>query len=154
MHATPPRHLSETCRLFLDLDRFKIVNDSLGHAAGDWMLVEVGRRLVAASRPGDTVARLGGDEFVAVCGELGDEQDAVVVARRLAAELALPFDYPARSISITVSTGIATSKNPERDPQDLLGDADAAMYRAKRRGRARYEFFDADSPDRAVRSEL
>jgi diguanylate cyclase (GGDEF)-like protein/PAS domain S-box-containing protein len=139
--------------LFLDLDRFKVVNDSLGHAAGDWMLVEVGKRLVAASRPGDTVARLGGDEFVVVCGELGNKRDAAVVARRFAAELAMPFDYPRRSISITVSTGIATSSNPGRDPQDVVGDADAAMYRAKRNGRARYELFEVESRDQAVRSE-
>jgi diguanylate cyclase (GGDEF)-like protein len=130
--------------LFLDLDRFKIVNDSLGHAAGDWLLAEVGKRLVAASRPGDTVARLGGDEFVVVCGELGSEQDAAVVARRFAAALAAPFDYPVRSISITASTGIATSSKPRRDPRELVDEADAAMYRAKGNGRARYEFFERD----------
>lgn len=138
--------------LFLDLDRFKVVNDSFGHAAGDWLLVEVGKRLVAASRPGDTVARLGGDEFVVVCGELGSTQDAALVARRLAAALATPFDYRARRISITASIGIATSSTSKRRPRDLVGDADAAMYRAKRNGRARYEFFDAEWRDLPVRS--
>jgi diguanylate cyclase (GGDEF)-like protein/PAS domain S-box-containing protein len=137
--------------LFLDLDRFKVVNDSLGHAAGDWLLVEVGKRLVAASRPGDTVARLGGDEFVVVCGELGSGQDAALVARRLAVSLAAPFESRPRSISITASIGIATSFD-ERDPSELLFDADAAMYRAKRNGRARYEFFDLESRDQAIRS--
>jgi diguanylate cyclase (GGDEF)-like protein/PAS domain S-box-containing protein len=137
--------------LFLDLDRFKVVNDSLGHAAGDSLLVEVGRRLVAASRPGDTVARLGGDEFVVVCGELGTGQDAALVARRLAVSLASPFESWPRSTSITASIGIATSSD-ERDPSELVFDADAAMYRAKRNGRARYEFFDPDSRDQLVRN--
>jgi diguanylate cyclase (GGDEF)-like protein/PAS domain S-box-containing protein len=137
--------------LFLDLDRFKVVNDSLGHAAGDSLLVEVGRRLVAASRPGDTVARLGGDEFVVVCGELGTGQDAALVARRLAVSLASPFESWPRSTSITASIGIATSSD-EREPSELVFDADAAMYRAKRNGRARYEFFDPDSRDQLVRN--
>jgi diguanylate cyclase (GGDEF)-like protein/PAS domain S-box-containing protein len=131
--------------LFLDLDRFKGVNDTLGHAAGDRLLVEVGKRLSAASRPGDTVARLGGDEFVVVCGELGREHDAAIVARRLDTALGRPFDYGERIVSITASTGIATSSTPRCDPRDLVGDADAAMYRAKRRGRARFEFFDNEA---------
>ena len=131
--------------LFLDLDRFKVVNDSLGHAAGDWLLAEAGKRLVAASRPGDTVARLGGDEFVVVCGELGNRDDAALVARRFGVALAAPFDYRGRSISITASIGIASCGAPGRDPEELVGDADAAMYRAKRNGRARYEFFDGEA---------
>jgi diguanylate cyclase (GGDEF)-like protein/PAS domain S-box-containing protein len=138
--------------LFLDLDRFKDVNDTLGHAAGDRLLVEVGRRLSAASRPGDTVARLGGDEFVVVCGELGTEHDAAIVARRLDLALGAPFDYRGRIVSITASTGIATSSTPRRDPGDLVGDADAAMYRAKGNGRARYEFFEAGSRGQAISS--
>jgi diguanylate cyclase (GGDEF)-like protein/PAS domain S-box-containing protein len=138
--------------LFLDLDRFKVVNDSLGHAAGDWLLVEVGKRLVDASRPGDTVARLGGDEFVVVCGELGSARDAAAVATRFAVALATPFDHPTRSISVTVSIGIATSCESARDPGELFGDADAAMYRAKHNGRARYEFYEPESRDQAVRS--
>jgi diguanylate cyclase (GGDEF)-like protein/PAS domain S-box-containing protein len=136
--------------LFLDLDRFKAVNDTLGHAAGDRLLVEVGKRLTSASRPGDTVARLGGDEFVVVCGELGSEHDAAVVARRLAAALGAPFDDRNRVVSITASTGIATSSTPGCGPRELVGDADAAMYRAKRNGRARYEFFEAGSRDQAL----
>jgi diguanylate cyclase (GGDEF)-like protein/PAS domain S-box-containing protein len=136
--------------LFLDLDRFKYVNDSLGHAAGDWLLAEVGKRLVAASRPGDTVARLGGDEFVVVCGELGSRHDAALVARRLGVALAGPFDYRARSISITASIGIASCGEHGRNPEELVGDADAAMYRAKRNGRARYEFFEVEQRGEAV----
>jgi diguanylate cyclase (GGDEF)-like protein len=136
--------------LFLDLDRFKYVNDSLGHAAGDWLLAEAGKRLVAASRPGDTVARLGGDEFVVVCGELGSWHDAALVARRFGDALAAPFDYRARSISITVSIGIASCGEPGRNPQEVVGDADAAMYRAKSNGRARYEFFEAEQRGEAV----
>jgi diguanylate cyclase (GGDEF)-like protein/PAS domain S-box-containing protein len=138
--------------LFLDLDRFKDVNDTLGHAAGDRLLVEVGKRLSTASRPGDTVARLGGDEFVVVCGELGTEHDAAIVARRLDLALGAPFDFHGRIVSITASTGIATSSTPRRDPRDLVGDADAAMYRAKRNGRARYEFFEAESRGQAISS--
>jgi diguanylate cyclase (GGDEF)-like protein/PAS domain S-box-containing protein len=136
--------------LFLDLDRFKGVNDTLGHAAGDRLLAEVGKRLSAASRPGDTVARLGGDEFVVVCGELGSERDAAVVARRLDMALRAPFDDRERSVSITASTGVATSRTSRRDPRDLVGDADAAMYRAKRNGRARYEFFEPGSRSQAI----
>jgi diguanylate cyclase (GGDEF)-like protein/PAS domain S-box-containing protein len=138
--------------LFLDLDRFKVVNDSLGHAAGDSLLAEVGKRLAGASRPGDTVARLGGDEFVVVCGELGSEEDAALVARRLAAALATPFRARPRNVSITASIGIAWSAEPGHDPGELVGDADAAMYRAKRNGRARYEFFEPGSRDQPVRS--
>jgi diguanylate cyclase (GGDEF)-like protein/PAS domain S-box-containing protein len=136
--------------LFLDLDRFKYVNDTLGHAAGDWLLAEAGKRLVATSRPGDTVARLGGDEFVVVCGELGSRYDAALVARRFGAALAAPFDYRGRSISITVSIGIACCGERGRNAEELVGDADAAMYRAKRNGRARYEFFEAEQRDEAV----
>jgi diguanylate cyclase (GGDEF)-like protein/PAS domain S-box-containing protein len=139
--------------LFLDLDRFKAVNDSRGHAAGDWLLVELGKRLVAASRPGDTIARLGGDEFVMVCGEVGSEEDAALIATRLAAAVAAPFDDRASSISITASIGIATSSDSGRDPRELVGDADAAMYRAKRNGRARHEFFEPGSRSQAISTE-
>jgi diguanylate cyclase (GGDEF)-like protein/PAS domain S-box-containing protein len=144
------RHGGLMAVLFLDLDRFKVVNDSLGHAAGDWLLVEVGKRLRSASRPDDTVARLGGDEFIVLCEDAGDDQDAAGVADRLASALAQPFRYDGRPLSITASIGIATSADPSIDAAALVDDADAAMYRAKERGRARYEFFDAAMRGQAV----
>ncbi|HUF85508.1 MAG TPA: EAL domain-containing protein [Acidimicrobiia bacterium] len=144
------RHGGRVAILFLDLDRFKVVNDSLGHAAGDRLLVEVADRLLRASRPGDTVARFGGDEFVVLCEELLCDDDAVAITDRFAAELARPFTYEARPISLTASVGIASSGEPGADGAALLRDADAAMYRAKERGRARYEFFDANLRNQAV----
>jgi diguanylate cyclase (GGDEF)-like protein/PAS domain S-box-containing protein len=144
------RHGGRVAILFLDLDRFKVVNDSLGHAAGDRILVQVADRLRGASRPDDTVARFGGDEFVVLCEELLYDDDAVAITDRFAAELARPFTYEGRPISLTASVGIASSAKPDADAAALLRDADAAMYRAKRRGGARYEFFDASLRDQAV----
>jgi len=144
------RHAGRVAILFLDLDRFKVVNDSLGHPAGDRILVEVAERLQDASRPGDTVARFGGDEFVVLCEDLVHDEDAIAITNRFAAELSRPFTYDARPISLTASVGIASSKEAGADPAAMLRDADAAMYRAKERGRARYEFFDATLRDQAV----
>jgi diguanylate cyclase (GGDEF)-like protein/PAS domain S-box-containing protein len=144
------RHPARVAVLFLDLDRFKVVNDSLGHAAGDRILVEVGERLADASRPGDTVARFGGDEFVVLCEELAHNDRAVGIAERFAEALARPFVYQGRELSLTASVGIASSVESDADPAALLRDADAAMYRAKERGRARYQLFDAALRDQAV----
>ncbi|MBW3537789.1 MAG: EAL domain-containing protein, partial [Actinobacteria bacterium] len=128
--------------LFMDLDRLKLINDSLGHEAGDLILTAVARRIETTLRPQDTAARHGGDEFVIVCEDLDSAEHAVTIADRLGEILAAPFALPAGEAFLTASVGIAISR-PEGDtPNSLLRDADAAMYRAKEKGRARYELFD------------
>jgi diguanylate cyclase (GGDEF)-like protein/PAS domain S-box-containing protein len=135
--------------IFLDLDRFKDVNDSLGHGNGDQLLVAIARRLENCVRPGDTVARLGGDEFAILLEDMQDEGDAVTVARRIQNQLALPFVLEGQEVFTSVSMGLAPGAGYER-PEDLLRDADTAMYRAKERGRACYEVFDQGMHARAV----
>jgi diguanylate cyclase (GGDEF)-like protein/PAS domain S-box-containing protein len=135
--------------LFLDLDRFKDVNDSLGHAIGDELLKAIARRLEASVRPGDTVARLGGDEFTILLDELKLPEDAIEVAERIQSELKQPFVLSGQEIFTSVSIGIAPGTVSD-DPEDLLRDADTAMYRAKERGKACYEVFDATMHSRAV----
>jgi len=132
--------------LFLDLDRFKVINDSLGHRVGDQLLVGIGQRLAACMRAMDTVARLGGDEFVVLLEDIKDTSGAVEVAERLLKLLAEPFHLGDHEVYTTVSIGIALSVvSPSQlgynQPEELLRDADIAMYRAKRLGKARYELF-------------
>ena len=137
--------------LFLDLDRFKVVNDSIGHAEGDAMLVIVAERLAGALRPEDTVARLGGDEFAVLLESLSGPEDAVVVAERIQSALAVPIDLGGYEVFTSASIGIvlSTSSFLETElPEHLLRSADMAMYRAKDAGRARYAMF-----DRAMHSE-
>jgi diguanylate cyclase (GGDEF)-like protein/PAS domain S-box-containing protein len=128
--------------LLADLDQFKLVNDSLGHAAGDDLLVALAPRLHDAVRPSDTVARLGGDEFLVVCEQLDGAHEAIRVAERVAHAINQPIVLSAGEHFITASTGIAVAESADVLPEDLLRDADAAMYRAKERGRGRYELFD------------
>jgi diguanylate cyclase (GGDEF)-like protein/PAS domain S-box-containing protein len=136
---------------FLDLDYFKVVNDSLGHSAGDQVLVEVADRLHRSLRDGDTAARLGGDEFAVLCDDLVDEGEALQIAERLGAAIASrPITLAGRDLVVTVSIGVAFATHSSQRPESLLRDADAAMYRAKERGRARYELFDAAMRARAV----
>jgi diguanylate cyclase (GGDEF)-like protein/PAS domain S-box-containing protein len=136
---------------FLDLDHFKVVNDSLGHSAGDQVLVAVADRLQYSLRDGDTAARLGGDEFAVLCDDLVDEGEALQIAERLGAAVAArPVPLAGRDLVVTVSIGVAFATNSAARPETLLRDADAAMYRAKERGRARYELFDAAMRARAV----
>ena len=135
--------------LFLDLDRFKLVNDSLGHDAGDQLLVAVARRVQSVLRPQDTAARFGGDEFVIVCEDIGQGDGAARIAERVAEVLAAPFALPDGETFLTASVGIALSRSPDDTPESLLRDADAAMYRAKERGKNRYELFDEVLRERA-----
>ncbi|MGC2447837.1 MAG: EAL domain-containing protein [Candidatus Sulfotelmatobacter sp.] len=146
--------------LFIDIDGFKVFNDSLGHVAGDALLIQIAKRLTAClrradtiSRPGQsesqevsfgdsTVARPGGDEFAVLAQELRDPSDAIRVAERIQQRLALPFDLNGQEIVITASIGIAFSGSTSSEAPDVLRDAEIAMYRAKQNGRARCEVFD------------
>ncbi|MGH9025975.1 MAG: diguanylate cyclase domain-containing protein, partial [Acidimicrobiia bacterium] len=136
-----------TAVLFLDLDRFKLLNDSHGHVAGDRVLVEIGRRLRAVTRPGDLVARLGGDEFVLVCDHLSEPDEAVEIAERVLRVVREPLAIGEREVVVTTSVGIATGTG---EPEAVLRDADTAMYLAKERGRDRVEQFDPRGPQEPV----
>ncbi len=136
--------------LFLDLDRFKVVNDSLGHALGDMLLISVGERLRGVLRATDTVARLGGDEFTILL-EIRYLADAARMAERIQDELRVPFRVGEHEIFTTASIGIALSATGYERPHDVLRDADIAMYRAKSRGRGIHEVFDKTMHERAVK---
>jgi diguanylate cyclase (GGDEF)-like protein/PAS domain S-box-containing protein len=127
--------------LFVDLDRFKLINDSFGHAAGDRVLCEVAARLRDALRPGDTIARFGGDELTILCEDVAGEPFARGIAQRIAALFEEPFVVDGSEAFLQASVGIALA-GPDDRPEDLLRDADAAMYRAKDAGRGRVEVFD------------
>ena len=128
--------------LFLDLDRFKLVNDSLGHHVGDRLLIAVARRLESALRPGDTVARLGGDEFTILLEDVCDAREATVIAERVQQTLQDPFHLDGRELVVAASIGIALA-DPDAAPADVMRDADVAMYRAKADGKGRHAVFDA-----------
>ncbi|HZH91438.1 MAG TPA: EAL domain-containing protein [Pyrinomonadaceae bacterium] len=129
--------------LYIDLDRFKVINDSLGHSVGDQLLKEVAVRLWKCVRAGDTVARLGGDEFVLLLEDIYEEDEAIEVAERIKVELAAPFTLNAREVFITVSVGVASSWTSYHQAEGLIRDADAAMYRAKSLGKNRHEIYDS-----------
>jgi diguanylate cyclase (GGDEF)-like protein len=149
--------------LFVDLDRFKSINDGLGHQAGDQLIVAAARRLGACLREGDlvardhapetghAVARLGGDEFTILLDDIASTQAAVVVAERLMAALSEPFELDGQQVFITASVGIALSASGYTDVQDVLRDADIAMYHAKQNGRARWMIFDQAMQQAALR---
>lgn len=130
--------------LFLDLDRFKVINDSLGHVVGDKLLKAIGERLRTHVRPGDIVARLGGDEFTILLNRTGDIDEVIQVAERVQKNLAKPFQIDSYEVFTTASIGIIISDEIMRRPEDFLRDADSAMYRAKEAGKARYEIFDRE----------
>ncbi|HEV2862260.1 MAG TPA: EAL domain-containing protein [Pyrinomonadaceae bacterium] len=134
---------------FLDLDRFKLVNDSLGHLAGDRLLVEVGRRLKASLRAGDTVARLGGDEFTVLLDDTTDTGDALRMAERVQQQLALPFDLDGHEVFVSASIGIALSAMDYARATDILRDANTAMHGAKALGKASLKVFDTTMHNRA-----
>ena len=136
--------------LFLDLDRFKVINDSLGHLAGDKLLIGIACKLKICLRPMDTVARLGGDEFTILLEDIEDVNDAICVANRIQTQLKLPFNLSGQEVFTTASIGIALSETGGSAPENLLRDADIAMYRAKALGKARYELFNPDMHTQAV----
>jgi len=136
--------------LFFDLDRFKNVNDSLGHSMGDKLLVGIARRLEHFLRPGDTVARLGGDEFAVLIHRVDDASGAIHVADRIQDVLSMNFSIDGHDVMVTASIGIAHSSTGYSSPEEILRDADIAMYRAKAEGKARYEIFDRDMHQSAV----
>ncbi len=136
--ARSPRHLAV---LFLDLDRFKIINDSLGHESGDQLLVQVASRLRDSLRPGDTAARFGGDEFVVLLEDVASSEAAIAIADRIVQALQSPFYLGEHNVRVTASIGIVLGSNPEESPEEILRKADVAMYRAKNGGKARYQLF-------------
>ena len=133
--ARADRTASPTCLFLLDLDGFKAVNDTHGHAAGDELLQQFAVRLSAVLRPGDTAARLGGDEFVVLCEDTSEEQ-AELIAERLRSAATWPFDLPVGRVTISASVGIATSADPADDSAELVRRADVSMYAEKRSRRS------------------
>jgi diguanylate cyclase (GGDEF)-like protein/PAS domain S-box-containing protein len=127
--------------LFLDFDKFKQINDTLGHLTGDQLLVAIARRLEAATRQGDTVARLGGDEFTILLEDVRSGEEAIALANRIQGELSVPFELEEHVVSMSASIGIALSDDGFSVPQDMLGAADSAMYQAKSRGSAQCALF-------------
>lgn len=136
--------------IFLDMDRFKVLNDSLGHAAGDKMLVAISKRLGESFRPGDTVARLGGDEFAILLEDLKDKDEALQISERVLKKLRKSFNLDGQEVFTTASLGITFSSMGYDNPENFLRDADIAMYQAKANGCNGYKVFDKGMYDNAV----
>jgi diguanylate cyclase (GGDEF)-like protein/PAS domain S-box-containing protein len=147
--ASACRHQQELAVLFLDLDRFKYINDSLGHAIGDRVLQSVAQRLRACVRASDTVSRQGGDEFVILLSQLTHAQDAAVSANKILVALAMPHRIDQHELHLTASIGIVTYPDDGTDAETLMKHADFAMYHAKDAGRNNYQFFELDMTERA-----
>jgi diguanylate cyclase (GGDEF)-like protein/PAS domain S-box-containing protein len=139
--ARTERTCERVAILFLDLDHFKDVNDTLGHHVGDELLCQVAERLHASVRGGDTIGRLGGDEFVVLCEPVHEPVDAHTVAERITANMRLPFVIGSSTVHVTVSVGVRVAERGDTDPSRLLRDADAAAYHAKHAGRAQWSSF-------------
>jgi diguanylate cyclase (GGDEF)-like protein/PAS domain S-box-containing protein len=139
--ASARRHRKSLAVMFLDVDGFKSVNDSLGHAVGDRLLQSIARRLVACVRGSDTVSRQGGDEFVVLLAEMSDPQDAVCVADKIVADSKLPHPIGSHCLPATASIGIGVYPADGTDAETLLENADLALLRAKAQGRGSYQFF-------------
>jgi diguanylate cyclase (GGDEF)-like protein/PAS domain S-box-containing protein len=144
------RRTGDVVVVLLDIDNFKLVNDSLGHEAGDELLTQIAPRLITAMRPGDTVARLGGDEFVVLIEGLADPAGVTMIAERIISALEVPFKLAAGEHFAKASLGIAIAGPEEKLPASLIRDADAAMYEAKSRGPGRFEVFNRDMRTRSV----
>jgi diguanylate cyclase (GGDEF)-like protein/PAS domain S-box-containing protein len=145
------RSASYVCAvLFIDLDHFKLVNDSYGHVIGDQFLVAIGKRLLQCLRPGDALARLGGDEFAILLDDVGESPVASVISERLHTTLRAPFELEGREIWASASIGIAFSNGHHQDPEELLRDADTAMYRSKAQGRSQTQTFDPSMHESAI----
>lgn len=148
------RYRNKVALLFLDLDDFKKINDSLGHDAGDKILIDAANRLRNTLREGDTVARLGGDEFVIMFGEVNTAKDACPVAENLIQKFREAFNYDGRDLLLTASVGIAMYPDDGVIASDLLRNADSAMYHSKQQGRNTYYFFDSSMTEKVTRRLL
>ena len=144
------RHNSQFAVLFLDVDRFKLINDSLGHAIGDQLLRSIATRLLACVRGADTVCRLGGDEFVVLLSEIEHARDAFIVADNILTALAVPYTIPPHVVTMTVSVGTSVCPFDGLDADTLIDNADTALYHAKDSGRNNSKFFTQDMNVRAV----
>jgi diguanylate cyclase (GGDEF)-like protein len=150
--ARAGRQRTQLAVLFIDLDRFKMVNDSLGHAAGDALLIGVADRLRSCLRATDTAARFGGDEFAVVLEDLGEQEQAVTIARRIIDVLQAPFVVHGKEVFVNGSIGITFNSKGGSSGEDLMRSADLAMYQAKKNGKARYEIFEPAMQARLVRT--
>jgi diguanylate cyclase (GGDEF)-like protein/PAS domain S-box-containing protein len=152
--ALARRHGKQRALLFLDLDGFKHINDSLGHPIGDKLLQSAAQRLVACVRSSDTVSRQGGDEFVVLLSEIGQAEDASLTAKKMLLALAAPHSIDGKEFHITASIGISIYPDDGRDAETLIRCADTAMYHAKNKGRNNYQFFKKDTNIRAVERQF
>jgi diguanylate cyclase (GGDEF)-like protein/PAS domain S-box-containing protein len=149
--ARSERHESQVAVLFMDLDHFKVINDSLGHEVGDVVLSRIADRLRTVLRPEDTASRFGGDEFVILLQDIRSEHQAVAIADRMARSVAEPIALEAAEVTVTTSVGIAIGQGTADGPEAIVRDADQAVYRAKEHGRARCELFDQAMRARAAK---